>query len=500
MSQAENTNGKESTFRKVYDDTTFFVDSIVEEYDVFPTILALMRDGNATLELKKRYLLRAIDEAWVNIIEDTLPSLDTIIRNPSRFIEEREEVLPIELSHNISVRSLKHLSQHTNLISQIDGDKIIPSKILNVFREETIQTYENKFINTLINRLFVFVNRRYEIAKKAGQDEKTTTLEFNDSFNHNTVKVNMNFRLEIAESADSADDKVEKNYSQTTDLWRRVEKLNSVVTAYTESEFVRNMGQSFIRPPVMRTNAILKNKDLRQCLALWEFIESYESAGYNMIIQESLENVDEEYIKELYSTLALQYLIFRYNIKNEFEADNTLASAITDNVLNPRIIDTLKAATEDEFNIVDERIPASPAAERYATLTPDDRLILKALEIALESSDVMTVSGEEDFEHPYVPEPDPVPELEEPPEPETEETAKQDDEPIKENATEKHAPQKVKPRVKNTVREPIRIAAKVAEPKPAREPIRIAAKVAEPKPAREPVKVSVKLKEDGDSQ
>ena len=219
-----------------------------------------------------------------------------------------------------------------------------------------------------------------------------------------------------------------------------------------------------------------------------------------MIIQESLENVDEEYIKELYSTLALQYLIFRYNIKNEFEADNTLASAITDNVLNPRIIDTLKAATEDEFNIVDERIPASPAAERYATLTPDDRLILKALEIALESSDVMTASGEEDFEHPYVPEPDPVPELEEPPEPETEETAKQDDEPIKENATEKHAPQKVKPRVKNTVREPIRIAAKVAEPKPAREPIRIAAKVAEPKPAREPVKVSVKLKEDGDSQ
>ena len=291
MSQAENTNGKESTFRKVYDDTTFFVDSIVEEYDVFPTILALMRDGNATLELKKRYLLRAIDEAWVNIIEDTLPSLDTIIRNPSRFIEEREEVLPIELSHNISVRSLKHLSQHTNLISQIDGDKIIPSKILNVFREETIQTYENKFINTLINRLFVFVNRRYEIAKKAGQDEKTTTLEFNDSFNHNTVKVNMNFRLEIAESADSADDKVEKNYSQTTDLWRRVEKLNSVVTAYTESEFVRNMGQSFIRPPVMRTNAILKNKDLRQCLALWEFIESYESAGYNMIIQESLEKI-----------------------------------------------------------------------------------------------------------------------------------------------------------------------------------------------------------------
>lgn len=470
-------NGGESTFRKVYNDTTFFVDSIVEEYDVFPTILAMMRDGNATLELKKRYLLRAIDEAWVNIIEDTLPSLDTIIRNPSKFIEEREEVLPIELSHNISVRSLKHLSQHTNLISKVEGDKITPSKILNVFHEETMQTYENRFINTLINRLFSFVNRRYEIAKKAGQDEKTTTLEFKDTFDHNTVKVNMNFRLEIAESADSEDDKVERNYSKTTDLWRRVEKLNGIVTAYTESEFVKNMGQSYIRPPVMRTNAILKNKDMRQCLALWEFIESYESAGYNMIIQESLEDVDEEYIKELYSTLALQYLIFRYNIKNEFEADSTLASSMSENVLNPRIIDQLDSATEDEFNILEERVSASPAAERYATLTPDDRLVLKSLEIALDTADVIAASGQEgEYEHPFVSEPEPAPEApEEPEEPQT-----QPEEPSGE--TPQKAPLKVKPRVKETVREPVKAKVKLSET------------VSEPKPQ----KIAVRVRKSGD--
>ena len=133
MADAQNKGKGESTFRKVYSDTTFFIDSIVDEYDVFPAILQMMRDGNATIELKKRYLLRAIDEAWVNIIEDTLPALDTIIRNPSKDIAEREEVLPIELSHNISVRSLRHLSQHTNLISRVEGDTIIPSHILNVF-------------------------------------------------------------------------------------------------------------------------------------------------------------------------------------------------------------------------------------------------------------------------------------------------------------------------------------------------------------------------------
>ena len=461
-------NGGESPFRKVYDDTTFFIDSIVEEYDVFPAILSMMRDGNATIELKKRFLLRAIDETWVNIIEDTLPALDTIIRNPSRYIEEQEEVLPIELSHNISVRSLKHLSQHTNLISQIDGDKIIPSKILNVFHEETLETYENKFINTLINRLFAFVNRRYEIAKKAGQDEKTTSIVFNDSFNHDNVKVNMNFRLEIAESSDGLDDKVERNYSQTTDLWRRVEKLNNIISTYADSEFVHNMGKSYIRPPVMRTNAILKNKNLRQCLTLWQFIESYESAGYDMIVQESLENVDEEYIKELYSTLALQYLIFRYNIKNEFNVENTLASVVTDNVINPKIIDSLDNVSADEFDIVEERTAESPAEKRYKTLTPDDRLLLKALEIALDAQDIISESGtDEDYEHPFVPEPDPVPEVPQPAEEDekTEEKAEErtdgeTDGDLSEMPEQPKAPVKVMIRKRQFLRPTVRVRVK----------------------------------------
>ena len=414
-------NGEKSTFSRVYEDTTFFVDSIVEEYSVFPAILQMMRDGNATIELKKRYLLRAIDEAWVNIIEDTLPALDTIIRNPSRYIEEREEVLPIELSRNISSRSMKHLSQHTDLIASIEGDRIIPSKILNVFHDETMQTYENKFINTLINRLFAFVSRRYEIAKKAGQDEKTTSLEFTDSFDHDNVKVNMNIRLEIAESSDE-EDTVERNYSKTTDLWRRVEKLNSIITTYANSEFVANMGKSYIRPPVMRTNAIMKNKNLHQCLMLWQFIETYESAGYSMIVQESLENVDESYIKELYSTLALQYLIFRYNIHNEFDTEHTLDSEISDKVISPKFVDRLSGPSDDEFDIVDERVPESPSAQRYRTLTPDDQLMLTALNIALQAQEIISASGQQDeFEHPFVPEPEPAPVAPEPePEPEPE--------------------------------------------------------------------------------
>ena len=399
-------------FRAVYNDSVYFIDNIINEYKVFPTILDRMRQGEASLELRKRFLLRAIDETWVNIVEDSLPSLDAIIRNPGKFIEEKEEIVPVEFARKITVRTLQHLSQHTDFISRIEGDTIIPSKLLNVYKDETMQTYENKFINTLINRLYLFVNRRYEIALNAGQDEKTTSIEFKDSFDHDDIKVKMNFRIEIAESSDGLADKVERNYSYTTDLWRRVVNLNGIVTNYANSEFVKAMGHSYIRPPVMRTNAILKNKNFRQCYALWQFIESYDSAGYSMLIQENLEDVDESYIKELYSTLALQYMIFRYNIKNEFEADSTIASDVSEKELKPRIVDELSKTSERDFDIADlpkERVAQAPAETRYETLTPDDLIILESLDVAMDACEIIKKNGEDYiYDSGSIPEPEPV--------------------------------------------------------------------------------------------
>lgn len=406
-------------FRKVYEDTVYFIDGIVQTYDVFPAILQTMREGSANVELKRRYALRAIDETWVNVVEDSLAALDYVIRHPSKYIEEREEVLPIELSRNITSKSLQHLSQHTNYISRIEGDMITPSKIMNVFKEETLMTYENKFVNTLINRLFIFVNRRYEIAKSSGQQEKITTMNFSQEFTHGKANGKINFTIELNENPDDDDNiEVDSHANQTGDLWRRVQKLNSICTEYASSSFVKEMGKTFIHPPVMRTNAILKNKNLRQCLALWQFIESYEGVGYSMMVQEDLEKVDDEYIKELYSTLALQYLIFRYNIKDEFNTDAPLDSKITDAPLTPKIISEIGEIKGDaDITISDEYMPEVnrnperripiPSTTRYGILTPDDKLILEAMDISLDAAEIVRDSEiEEEFAKADIPEPE----------------------------------------------------------------------------------------------
>src|SRR5699024_8251598 len=95
---------------------------------------------------------------WVDIVEDTIRYLDNILRNPNRFIIHEDEIVKIEMAKRVTVDSIKHMDKHTNLIQEVDeNDEIKPSKILNINKEETFDTYENRFIYTLILNMEAFV-------------------------------------------------------------------------------------------------------------------------------------------------------------------------------------------------------------------------------------------------------------------------------------------------------------------------------------------------------
>jgi hypothetical protein len=177
-----------------------------------------------------------------------------------------------------------------------------------------------------------------------------------------------------------------KNYTYTTDLWQRVISLHNICRAYINSTFVKSMEGQFIRPPIIRTNAILKNKNLRQCLELWEFIETYENIGYDMLVQENLETIDQKYIKEIYSVSALQYLIFRYNIKNEFDSDKELANRVSNSLLSPEIQSELGELNASEFNKTYERVPRATVvsdSNGKEKQTHRDKSVLRAVDVAL---------------------------------------------------------------------------------------------------------------------
>ena len=312
----------------MFEDADKTVTDLVGRYKVFGDILGAMSSGNAKTRLSQMYMLRCIDETWIKAVEESLPALDELIRNPSHFIAETEEILPIEMTKKITSRSVAHLSRHTDLISKVEGDTVTPIKMLNVFREDSILTYENKFLNTLIYKLFVFVNSRYNTALNYGVDEKVTAIEFEDKFYHDEYKAKVKINVELSKKSNGEERSEEERINRITqsDLWQRVSRLNDVVAAYRSSDFCLAMGTHYVRPPVIRTNAILKNKHFRQCLALWEFIESYEDDGFGFSVGETVLATPDAYVKQLYEQSAIAYFVFRHNALGDYDSESILAS------------------------------------------------------------------------------------------------------------------------------------------------------------------------------
>ena len=250
-----------------YQDFSEMMENFGED-EVYGALDSLLHSSKNTFAFNRKIMEKAIDVSWVEAIENGLVHVDNFLRSPRRTIEDVEEIVPIALSRKITVDSVKHLAQHTDLIQSIDKKtgKITPSKILNIHKEESLFTYENKFVNTLVDRLFIFINTRYEKLAQVARDEEVYSLGYDTDIDDGAGgKMKIELKIETIDSLDSYDD---NGYT----VWQRVEKLKKAIEGYKGSELCQTLGNTYIRPPVMRTNAIMKNVDLKACLTLWQYI------------------------------------------------------------------------------------------------------------------------------------------------------------------------------------------------------------------------------------
>lgn len=351
-----------------------YIAKLLADQPFFKNLVGGLKAGNVEISMFRKLVNKKIEEEWIDAIEACILPLDNVIRRPSRYIEELDEVKPIELSRNITSRSIQHLAQHTDYISEVKGDEITPSKILNVFHEETLLTYENRFINTLIRQLYLFVNKRYNEMVKNGA-ENSTQFDISAEFRDGTLVSSVRFGLTVSESAEGA--------AEADPLLKRVMRLNSVVTMYYNSPFAKSMNGAYVRPPVMRTNALMKNRDLRQCLELWQFIEGYEKVGYSISVEQKAEKPDRALIERMYADLALQYTVFRCEIA---KAADTLAEE--EGVpFQPLIVQDIKPVEQKKFNLNDcvyRKVTPVSYVNPPRKLSRDELKIRKAVDEALE--------------------------------------------------------------------------------------------------------------------
>lgn len=273
----------------------------------------LLENGSNYCKFSNARLVKSVDEEWVSAIEEAIPALHYVIVNPRKFIEEEREVVNVAMARNIGTETIKHLLQHSNLIDEYDPEDgtVIPNHLLNVFREESINIYENRFICTLMAELQYFVNRRFNMIFEASKDEVGTFFEMQSRVDNYTEVIEYNLTVNIKEKQTDVDNEVEND-----NIFQRIIKIHQQVNMLAATEFIGKMRRyPAVTHPIVKTNAIAKNKDYKACHKLWNFIQSYNRVGYKVNIVKQEPQISRQLERDIYNTFIRDYAMLHNNME-----------------------------------------------------------------------------------------------------------------------------------------------------------------------------------------
>lgn len=253
-------------------------------------------------------LVKSIDEEWVAAIEEAIPSLQAVVMRPRKYIEEEREVVNIAMARGISPESIQHLMQHSNMIDRIKDDgTVIPNRIQNVFKEESLNTYENRFVATLILELQKFINKRFNVIFDNSKDERGTFFEMESMIDNYTETIDYKLEIKIREKQTDID-----NEEENMGIFTRISKIHRSINDLAATGFMTTMRKyPAVRHPIVKTNAIGKNRDYKACHKLWNYIHAYDRVGYkiDMVKQEPM--ITKEFERDIYNSFLWDYFMLR---------------------------------------------------------------------------------------------------------------------------------------------------------------------------------------------
>ncbi|MCR5565066.1 MAG: hypothetical protein K6F59_04680 [Gammaproteobacteria bacterium] len=289
-----------------------------------------VKAGKNTILRVDRTETSDLDMNWVKRIEDCIPQLTTIVTNPRKIIQVLAEVVQVEKAKKITSESVMHLASHTQFVKKIDEEgNVTPSKILNVYNDDNIKIYENKFIATLIRRLYLFVEKRYDFILHNATMKDVSLLYYKNQTQIDDNEIEIETRVRFAKPSET------DNKDKITSYLRRINEIRKYLSYFNHTEFMRIMRtERDVRNPILQTNIIRKNPTYRKCYHLWMYIDRYDGAGVDVRVQEIVYDLDKAEIENITKSMFVDYITLRAK-------DNDAKGKPVYSKFSPKILKTL---------------------------------------------------------------------------------------------------------------------------------------------------------------
>ncbi len=324
--------------------------SSTEFYDYF---MMMVEGGKNTMQFSNRKVEKTVDETWVTAIEAVIKPMEEVINNPRNFIVQEEIIVNVALAKKITPDTVRHLAQHGSLIDRYDEvEGVRPNRLMEKSKEDSWNTYENRFVYTLLEMTYEFVNKRYEAIFAAMNEEDGAFLKLSTeaaSYNE-SLSVNVDIRVRQQEDLLSADQKNES-------IFARIARLHRLLNNFRSTRFAKEVAKyGKIKPPLVRTNAIAKNPNFKACHKLWNFILAYNDVGYNINIYEQNPDISEDFMMDIYHSIMFDYIILKNYLDNPQDRQVHTNSKMKHRKLKPKFIKEIIEEIVKNYDLPDVEI------------------------------------------------------------------------------------------------------------------------------------------------
>ena len=267
-------------------------------------VLDALSHGKNTYLRMDRLESSDFDLSWIKKIEEVLFDLGDIIKAPRLTTKQVADLTPVELARKTTSESIQHLASHTQYVKEVDDyGNVIPSKVLNIANEDEIFTYENRFIATFIRKLMLFIEKRYEFAKKFAtlHDEEVLYMKNRSHLGQTDIEIETKVRVSTATESLMA--------QKHNEAFARIEEIRRYVTYYYGSPFMKAFKTDHnVRNPIIKTNILRKNVKYKHCYDIYRYIEGYTRLGVRFHVDERYSELTAPELARLNYSLFSSYL------------------------------------------------------------------------------------------------------------------------------------------------------------------------------------------------
>lgn len=352
--EADDEQSDSSLIDPIYKSFTGSVMRALDSTEFYEFFMDAMSRSNHRIQFSNRREIKSVDPTWVEAIEEALDSVQGVINSPRSIIKEDELIVNIANAKKTGPDVVRHIAQHASLVESYDeatGD-VHPNKVMQKYRDESNDLYENRVVYTTLERAYHFVKIRHDALFAVMNDEFGAKLKVNSDMSTATeqIKFDMFVHIKDIDSMMATDEKNRK-------IFERISRIYRLLSMFMNTPFAEQMKRlPKVHGAISKTNVLKKNPNYRTVVKLYEFLKSYDDIGYNIKVVEQNPVVSEEFRRDIFHNIMFNYIVLKGYLESERDRQTVTAAREKKRKLKPKFIKQIIEELTENYDLPDVEV------------------------------------------------------------------------------------------------------------------------------------------------